>query len=222
MSGSNSLAAAKRRRGGSIDNKGPPPPGSTRTGQPSPQSAPPGGPVNPLQLVMMNHQRLNNLQNDLPKAIDSLGENFNALSTNCDFLHEQFTSLREEFQTLKNSTKSVSNVSNVSPSNPIDNEKLNKINEDLSDAHKVVSKLQSFSMETSTSLSKLKEEYNSFSSSVIRRLDDLDILMSMTRERSDQYILHMNNRLSEIDNILSSLKEGTTPLAVEGEEEDEE
>jgi len=102
MSGSNALAAAKRRRGGSLEQKGPLPPGS-RPQQNSQLSQQPGAQVNPLQLVMINHQRLNNLQSELPKTIDALGENFNALSSNCDYLHEQVTSLQNDFKLLKSS-----------------------------------------------------------------------------------------------------------------------
>jgi prefoldin subunit 5 len=200
MSGSNALAAAKRRRGGSVDNRGPPPPGSSPHGQPT--QAPPQ-PINPMQLVMLNHQRLNNLQNDLPKAIENLGENFNALSSNCDFLHEQFTSLQEEFQTFKTSNKGFNNTSTL---NTFDNEKLNKLNDDMVDAHKVVAKMQSFAMETNINLSKLRDEYNLYSSSVNKRLDELEKLMTSSQEQFNKYVHEMNNRIRLVENSAFSIK----------------
>lgn len=179
MSGSNALAAAKRRRGGS-DNKGPAPPGSRNT-QNSPNGPPssPPGPINPLQLIAINHQRLNKLSDELPKTIDALGESFNALSSNCDYLHEQFNVLENDVSILKLNNSNTQNT----VSRGVDADKFNKLESDNVELNKVVARMQSFSMDTNSQLTKLKEDYSGFVSSVNKRFDDLERLYSTILER---------------------------------------
>ena len=188
MSGSNSLAAAKRRRGTIETNKGPLPPGSSRPLQNSSQP-PPGTQLNPMQIVMMNHQRLNSLQNELPKAIDTLGENFNALSSNCDFLHEQVSSLKEELTAFKSSKQ----TGTPTPSSNNDNDKLNKLETDISESHKIVLKMQSFTMELSIQLTKMKDDYETRLLSFNKRLDEFDSLFTNNQKE----LKEIENKLQE-------------------------
>lgn len=184
MSGSNALAAAKRRRGGSQELNKIPPPGSRGLQKGAQQSQQSQTSVNPLQLVMINHQRLNSIQSELPKAIDNLGESLNALSSNCDFLHENFKSLQSELNTLK--TSKAGNTFNPDLEN-----KLNKLEVDLSESHKIVLKNQSFSMDLSSQLMKLKEDYNTLSANV-KKIDILESNLSKSQ-------IIFNEQLSKID-----------------------
>lgn len=200
MSGSNALAAAKRRRGGSQElNKGPPPPGSRglqRGAQPPNQGVPPQ--VNPLQLVMINHHRLNSLQNELPKAIDSLGESLNSLSSNCDYLHENLKTIQEEMNGLKSSKGVSSDVET----------KLNKIELDLSESHKVVLKTQSFSMDLSTQVLKLKEDYNNLLLSVNKRMDDLESNSLSSQNLFNEHLIQFKNEKQLlVDELTNKLRE---------------
>lgn len=209
MSGSNALAAAKRRRGGSQELNKVLPPGSrglqkgTQSNQQQPQA-----PINPLQLVMINHQRLNSIQSELPKAIDSLGESLNALSSNCDFLHENFKLLQSELNTLKISK-------NGNNFNPELETKLNKLEVDLSESHKIVLKNQSFSMDLSSQFMKLKEDYNSLSIAV-KKIDTLESNFSKTQiifneqlskidRQSQKMIDELSFKLKDVSELLQSL-----------------
>ena len=169
MSGSNAIAAAKRRRGGAADNRGPPPPGSQGLNRNNSDPPAPAPPIHPLQLVAMNHERLNKLSAELPKAIDTLGENFNALSSNCDYLHEKFTLLEQKVDSMP----SLSGMSNVAStvSNSVDNERLNRIESDIVELHKVVSRMQSFTMELSTNVSKSRDQLDTFTRGINERVD---------------------------------------------------
>jgi len=171
MSGSNAIAAAKRRRGGAVDNRGPPPPGSQGLNRNNSAPQGPSPPIHPLQLVAMNHERLNKLSTELPKAIDTLGENFNALSSNCDYLHEKFTLLEQKVDSMP-SLLGRSNVASTSTvSNSADNERLNRIEHDIVELHKVVSRMQSFTMELSTNASKSRDQLDAFTRGINERVD---------------------------------------------------
>ena len=213
MSGSNALAAAKRRRGGTQDNRGPPPPGSSQfnknqpqQSQQSQQSQQPGPPVNPLQLVMMNHQRLNSLQAELPKAIDTLGDNFNNLSSNCDYLHDQFSILEKEVASLKLNNSNTSSNTSSNASSTLDLEKVNKLELDLAETHKVVAKTQSFSMDSSLQFMKMKDDYTSFSSSVNKRLDELEKMYSNMQKQLEEFDSYRDNIYKTMDDDRKSFK----------------
>ena len=203
MSGSNALAAAKRRRGGSQDlSKGPPPPGSRglqKGTQQSQQTPPPQ--MNPLQLVMINHHRLNSLQSELPKAIDSLGESLNSLSSNCDYLHENFKTLQDDVGLLK-SSKGVNAVNSE-----LEN-KLNKLEVDISESHKVVLKTQSFSMDLSSQLMKLKEDYNSLSVALNKRIEALESSVALSQNMFNEKLVELNQeKQAMFDELSNKLKQ---------------
>lgn len=203
MSGSNALAAAKRRRGG-VDNRGPSPPGSRSV--PNGSQPPPGQPgqVNPLQLLAINHQRINKLSDELPKTIDALGESFNALSSNCDYLHEQFNVLEKDVSELK-LLKHLSNQnSQTTTSKSIDADRINKLETDTIELNKVISRMQSFSMDTTSQMLKLKEEHSLFVSSVNKRFDDLEKMYSNILERTngfDNQVLDIYKTIDRVTNV---------------------
>lgn len=233
MSGSNALAAAKRRRGGT-DPRGPSPPGS-RNG-PTSQPPVPQGQINPLQLVAINHQRLNKLSEEFPKtleALDALGENFNALSSNCDFLHEQFTALeRQVGMLMSNQTNLNTNTVVSSSSTPsLDVSKFNVLEKDVDEVHKVIARMQSFAMELSSGVSKTKENFETYITSMNGKYDELsqrfNVIESGLNRLQDveQQLLRANARLDEVDSLLEKMSSNTeveqdvTDTNVEVEEE---
>jgi chaperonin cofactor prefoldin len=199
MSGSNALAAAKRRRGGS-EPKGPSPPGSQRNVQNNsnvPSGSVPPGPLNPLQLVAFNHQRLNKLSDELPKSIDALGENFNALSSNCDYLHEQFTLLENKVKmALMNQSSNTSNVS--VNSGGVDASKFEQLTKDVDEVHKVITRMQSFAMELSNSVSKTKEQFDTHVSSSKLSMNEFDTKLNLVEQK-------LNDRFDVLDEMLEHL-----------------
>jgi chromosome segregation ATPase len=153
MSGSNAIAAAKRRRGGTEINK-PYQPQNRNQSQNNAQSLPPSQ-IHPLQLVMINHERLNKLYNDfneLPQAMDHLGENFNSLSSNCDFLHEKLEGIESKLSTL--------NVSNPDTTGKNVNVELNSridlVEVRVNDLFKQFATLQSYMLELTLAVNNCK------------------------------------------------------------------
>ena len=218
MSGSNALAAAKRRRGGT-DPRGPSPPG-TRNGSNFPESSVPPSQINPLQLVAINHQRLNKLSDEFPKtlqALDTLGENFNALSSNCDFLHEQFTVLERQVGLLmSNQTNSNTNtVVNSSNSSNLDTSKFSILEKDVDEVHKVIARMQSFAMELSSGVSKTKEHFENYINTMNGKYDELsqkfNVIESGLNRLQDieQQLVRANARLDEVDSLLERMSSKT-------------
>jgi len=225
MSGSNAIAAAKRRRGG-IDPRGPSPPGS-QSGSNSQQPPIPQGQVNPLQLVAINHQRLNKLSLEFPKtieALDTLGENFNALSSNCDFLHEQFTALERQVGTLMSKQTSLNTNAVINSSTPsLDVSKINVLEKDVDEVHKAISRMQSFAMELSGGVSKTKEHFETYINSMNGKYDELSqrfnvIETGLNRLQDvEQQLFTANRRLDEVDSLLEKMSSNTQVEQYAGE-----
>lgn len=159
MSGSNAIAAAKRRRGGTEVNK-PINAQNKNISQSQNNSNLQPSQIHPLQLVMINHERLNKLYNDfnqLPQSIDSLGENFNALSSNCDFLHEKLEELEGKLSTLKLSDQDTSSKNvNVEFNNQL-NSRIDSVEVRVNELFKQFSAFQGYMLELTLSLNNLKE-----------------------------------------------------------------
>ena len=54
---------------------------------------PPG--INPLELLKVHHIFINRLAGHLPPALETLGENFNTMSANCDNLNDRLETLEK-------------------------------------------------------------------------------------------------------------------------------
>lgn len=155
MSGSNAIAAAKRRRGGTEISK---PTQFQNKNQPQSNSSAPPSQIHPLQLVMINHERLNKLSNEFsqfPQALDGLGENFNALSSNCDFLHEKLESLESKLNTLNLNSSEGSESSNKSLNVELNN-RVELIETRVNDLFKQFATLQSYMLELTLSVNNCK------------------------------------------------------------------
>lgn len=204
MSGSNALAAAKRRRGGS-DPRGPVPPGGQNDNQ---NGLRPVQAINPMQLIAINHQRLNKISEEIPKSVDALGESFNALSSNCDFLHDQFSVLEKQVSMLASNQ---SNQSNASFNSGVDSGKLNQLENDLVEVHKVIARMQSFSMDLSSELSKTKEQFDMHNSNVNLTLSQLNDKINTfeyqisSLQRIEQELFSTNHKLETLDEKWASL-----------------
>lgn len=156
MSGSNAIAAAKRRRGVNEINKGPQQSQSSQN-----QSSQPPSQIHPLQLVMINHERLNKMSSEfsqLPQALDSLGENFNALSSNCDFLHEKLETLEKNVSGLL--TNGVNTNKSIDSNSGELSNKLNLLEGRVNELFKQFSTLQNFMLELSLTVNGVKEKLN--------------------------------------------------------------
>jgi methyl-accepting chemotaxis protein len=157
MSGSNAIAAAKRRRGGTEVAK----PGQLQNQSQTNSQGPPSQ-IHPLQLVMINHERLNKISNDFsqfPQALDSLGENFNSLSSNCDFLHEKLQGLDEKLTSLNLNNSDVSSKSvNIELGNRLDS-----VETRVNDLFKQFATIQSYMLELTLSVNNLKENIRQMS-----------------------------------------------------------
>lgn len=147
MSGSNAIAAAKRRRGGVEINKS-----VSGVSQNQNQKNISGNPsqIHPLQLVMINHERLNKISNEFPQALDSLGDNFNALSSNCDFLLERIDDLDKKLNS------DLSNVNKSDILNQLSN-RLDGVENNVIELTKKVAIAQNYMLELSLSVNDCKK-----------------------------------------------------------------
>lgn len=210
MSGSNALAAAKRRRGGS-EPKAPSPPGSQRNlenNSSTPSGIQPGA-LNPLQIVAINHQRLNKLSEELPKSIDALGESFNALSSNCDFLHDKFSVLEQKINSMSN--QSTLNVSSAQVTSEMDMSKINQLKSDVDEVHRVITHTQSFAMELSNGFSKSKVVIDNFINNVNSNVNQLTSRIDNLEQKINQLysleqrLVDTNNRLDTLDTMFENI-----------------
>lgn len=164
MSGSNAIAAAKRRRGGTEIGK---PIQPQNRNQPQTNSNVPPSQIHPLQLVMINHERLNKISNEFtqfPQALDSLGENFNALSSNCDFLHEKIEGLESKLNTLNLSNQDASSKSvNVELNNQLAS-RLEPLEVRVNDLFKQFATLQSYMLELTLAVNNCKNSIGDMNS----------------------------------------------------------
>lgn len=210
MSGSNAIAAAKRRRGGS-DPKGPSPPGSQRNVQNNSQQPQPVTPssLNPLQLVAFNHQRLNKLADELPKSVDALGESFNALSSNCDFLHDQFNVLEKQVGLLV--TNQSSHTSSVQSVPSVDVSRFEQLGKDVDEVHRVITRMQSFAMDLSNSISKTKEQFDTYTNNINQNMNQINTRTDLLEQKInhlysvEQRLVDTNNKLDKLDNMIENL-----------------
>lgn len=212
MSGSNAIAAAKRRRGGT-EPKGPAPPGSQRNVQPNSQTSPgvPPGAMNPLQLVAINHQRLNKLSEELPKSIDALGESFNALSSNCDYLHDQFSELEKRVGMIMTNQTNNSNTSVTQSDSGVDVARVEQLGKDVDEVHRVITRMQSFAMDLSNSISKTKDQFDTYTNNINHNMNQLNDRADLLEQKInhlysvEQRLVDTNNRLDTLDQMFENL-----------------
>jgi chromosome segregation ATPase len=186
MSGSNAIAAAKRRRGGTEIGKSIQP----QNNQNQNNSQSPPSQIHPLQLVMINHERLNKISNEFtqfPQALDSLGENFNALSSNCDFLHEKIEGLESKLNTLNlNHSESSTKGVNAELNNQLTT-RLEPLEVRVNDLFKQFATLQSYMLELTLAVNNCKNTIGDVNSQLQEPIHDYKQIHSSLKVRNILY-----------------------------------
>ena len=135
---------------------------------------PPG--INPLELLKVHHIFINRLAGHLPPALETLGENFNTMSANCDNLNDRLEVLE------KNGGVSNGGVSNGGGTS-LDNESQKKyellnntvtsLSKSLEELKNSFLKLQAYAMEKELENNKFKNEMSSKHSHFSKDIDGL-------------------------------------------------
>ena len=136
---------------------------------------PPQG-INPLELLKVHHIFINRLAGHLPPALETLGENFNTMSVNCDNLNDRLEVLE------KNGGVSNGGVSSGGGTS-LDNESQKKIellnntvtslSKSLEELKNSFLKLQAYAMEKELENNKFKNEMSSKHSHFSKDIDGL-------------------------------------------------
>ena len=136
---------------------------------------PPQG-INPLELLKVHHIFINRLAGHLPPALETLGENFNTMSANCDNLNDRLEVLE------KNGGVSNGGVSSGGGTS-LDNESQKKIellnntvtslSKSLEELKNSFLKLQAYAMEKELENNKFKNEMSSKHSHFSKDIDGL-------------------------------------------------
>ena len=136
---------------------------------------PPQG-INPLELLKVHHIFINRLAGHLPPALETLGENFNTMSANCDNLNDRLETLE------KNGGVSNGGVSSGGGTS-LDNESQKKyellnntvtsLSKSLEELKNSFLKLQAYAMEKELENNKFKNEMSSKHSHFSKDIDGL-------------------------------------------------
>lgn len=163
----------------------PPPPPGPSSPFPSPDSEtaqnifvipqpPEGVKINPLQLLTVHHMHINRIANHIPPALETLGENFNMMSANCDNLHDRLEALE------KNAGVSSGGVPVVSGPDPETLKKVEQLSTAITSLSRVVddlknslSRLQTFTNNKDAENTKFKNDILSKHATLSSELDDL-------------------------------------------------
>jgi hypothetical protein len=115
-----------------------------------PQIPMPPANVNPIQVLAVHHQFINRITAEFPNALDTLGNHFNALSSNCDILNDRLVA-------LENGSGSGSSSSTKSSSADLDAVKsqMTQFQKDLDELKTMVLKVQGMTVDVNYNLMKL-------------------------------------------------------------------
>ena len=196
---------------------------------------PPQG-INPLELLKVHHIFINRLAGHLPPALETLGENFNTMSANCDNLNDRLEVLE------KNGGVSNGGVSNGGVSNgggtSLDNESQKKIellnntvtslSKSLEELKNSFLKLQAYAMEKELENNKFKNEMSSKHSHFSKDIDGLRQPITQLQEEVAELRNFRNVEEEDEDQVeeaqvlnQESLQEAEQEDEQEAEQEDE-
>ena len=196
---------------------------------------PPQG-INPLELLKVHHIFINRLAGHLPPALETLGENFNTMSVNCDNLNDRLEVLE------KNGGVSNGGVSNGGVSNgggtSLDNESQKKIellnntvtslSKSLEELKNSFLKLQAYAMEKELENNKFKNEMSSKHSHFSKDIDGLRQPITQLQEEVAELRNFRNVEEEDEDQVeeaqvlnQESLQEAEQEDEQEAEQEDE-
>ena len=169
-------------------------------------------PINPLQLLAVVHRYFNKLAYHLPNAVDTLGTNFNLLSSNCDNLNERL----EHMESLNSQSDSGDN-NNV---NQVGNNQVQALREEYSQ------ELKTEFLKVRNEISKMKEDFKREISSL--RDDSVSSINSLRNELLELRALieqgegevetDANDELENVNDVLSVDDGNIETLEVNNEE----
>jgi hypothetical protein len=145
---------------------------------------PPG--VNPIELLKVHHIFINKLASHLPPALETLGENFNTMSANCDNLNDRLEILEKNggASNKLTSNKLTSNKltsNNVSYNQDVEDQKkiellnitITSLSKTFDDLNNNFSKLQTYVMVNELEHNKFKTEMSSKNYEFSKEIDKL-------------------------------------------------
>ena len=130
---------------------------------------PPG--INPLELLKVHHIFINRLAGHLPPALETLGENFNTMSANCDNLNDRLETLEKNGGVSNGGVTSLDNESQKKIE--LLNNTVTSLSKSLEELKNSFLKLQAYAMEKELENNKFKNEMSSKHSHFSKDIDGL-------------------------------------------------
>ena len=130
---------------------------------------PPG--INPLELLKVHHIFINRLAGHLPPALETLGENFNTMSANCDNLNDRLETLEKNGGVSNGGGTSLDNESQKKIE--LLNNTVTSLSKSLEELKNSFLKLQAYAMEKELENNKFKNEMSSKHSHFSKDIDGL-------------------------------------------------
>ena len=131
---------------------------------------PPQG-INPLELLKVHHIFINRLAGHLPPALETLGENFNTMSANCDNLNDRLETLEKNGGVSNGGGTSLDNESQKKYE--LLNNTVTSLSKSLEELKNSFLKLQAYAMEKELENNKFKNEMSSKHSHFSKDIDGL-------------------------------------------------
>ena len=176
---------------------------------------PPG--VNPIELLKVHHIFINKLASHLPPALETLGENFNTMSINCDNLNDRLEILEKNGGESIKLTSNKLTSNNVSYNQDVEDQKkiellnitITSLSKTFDDLNNNFSKLQTYVMVNELEHNKFKTEMSSKNYEFSKEIDKLK-----------QNIVELENTVTELRNSRNDdQKESKQELEQELEQE---
>jgi hypothetical protein len=176
---------------------------------------PPG--VNPIELLKVHHIFINKLASHLPPALETLGENFNTMSANCDNLNDRLEILEKNGGESIKLTSNKLTSNNVSYNQDVEDQKkiellnitITSLSKTFDDLNNNFSKLQTYVMVNELEHNKFKTEMSSKNYEFSKEIDKLK-----------QNIVELENTVTELRNSRNDdQKESKQELEQELEQE---
>jgi hypothetical protein len=176
---------------------------------------PPG--VNPIELLKVHHIFINKLASHLPPALETLGENFNTMSANCDNLNDRLEILEKNGGASNKLTSNKLTSNNVSYNQDVEDQKkiellnitITSLSKTFDDLNNNFSKLQTYVMVNELEHNKFKTEMSSKNYEFSKEIDKLK-----------QNIVELENTVTELRNSRNDdQKESKQELEQELEQE---
>lgn len=163
---------------------------------------PEGVKINPLQLLTVHHAHINRIATHIPPALETLGQNFNMMSANCDNLNDRLEALE------KNAGISTGGSSVASGPDPETLKKVELLSTAIATLSKTVEDLKSGLSRLQTFTNNKDGEYTRFKSDILSKHS------ALSSELDD-----LRSPIVELQGAVAELK---SSLIVDDEEQDDE